>query len=69
MKNKSWTLTLEEDPETGDLLLPFTDEILKELGWKEGDVLDWVDNKDGSWSLVKKKQKKKNKVVAKSKTI
>lgn len=66
---KSWTLTLEEDPETGDLVLPFTEEILKELGWQEGDVLEWIDNKDGSWGLVKKKQKKKNKVVAKSKTI
>jgi bifunctional DNA-binding transcriptional regulator/antitoxin component of YhaV-PrlF toxin-antitoxin module len=66
---KSWTLTIEQDPETGDLVLPFTPEILDELGWKEGDVLDWVDNKDGSWSLVKKKQKKNNKVIAKSKTI
>jgi bifunctional DNA-binding transcriptional regulator/antitoxin component of YhaV-PrlF toxin-antitoxin module len=66
---KSWTLTVEQDPETGDLVLPFTQEILDELKWKEGDVLDWVDNKDGSWSLVKKKQKKNKKVVAKSKTI
>ena len=66
---KSWTLTLEEDSETGDLVLPFTEEILKELGWREGDVLEWVDNKDGSWSLVKKKSKKNKKVVAKSKTI
>lgn len=66
---KSWTLTIEEDPETGDLFLPFTEEILKELKWKEGDVLEWVDNQDGSWSLVKQKQKKKKKVVAKSKTI
>ena len=66
---KSWTLTIEQDPETGDLVLPFTPEILDERGWKEGDVLDWVDNKDGSWSLVKKKQKKNNKVIAKSKTI
>lgn len=66
---KSWTITLEEDPETGDLILPFTDEILKELGWQEGDTLEWIDNKDGSWSLVKKKIKKNKKVVAKSKTI
>lgn len=66
---KSWTLTIEEDPETGDLVLPFTPEILDELGWREGDTLEWIDNKDGSWSLVKKKQKKKNKVVAKAKTI
>ena len=69
MTAKSWTLTIEQDPDTGDLMLPFTDEILAELGWKEGDVLDWVDNQDGSWSLVKKKSKKNKKVVAKSKTI
>jgi bifunctional DNA-binding transcriptional regulator/antitoxin component of YhaV-PrlF toxin-antitoxin module len=69
MTAKSWTLTIEQDPDTGDLVLPFTDEILAELGWKEGDVLDWVDNQDGSWSLVKKKSKKNKKVVAKSKTI
>ena len=52
--DKSWTVTLEEDPETGDLILPFTEEILKEVGWQEGDVLEWIDNKNGSWSLVKK---------------
>jgi hypothetical protein len=69
MTTKSWILTVEQDSETGDLVLPFTDEILAELGWKEGDVLEWVDNKDGSWSLVKKKSKKNKKVVAKSKTI
>jgi len=69
MKNKSWTVTIEEDPLTGDLLLPFNEEILSDLKWKEGDILEWIDNKDGSWSLVKKKQKKKNKVVAKSKTM
>jgi hypothetical protein len=51
---KSWTVTLEEDPETGDLMLPFTDEILEEIGWKEGDVIEWIDNKNGSYSLVKK---------------
>jgi hypothetical protein len=51
---KSWTVTLEEDPETGDLILPFTDEMLEEVGWQEGDVLEWIDNKDGSWSLHKK---------------
>jgi hypothetical protein len=50
---KTYTVTLEEDPDTGDLLLPFTDEILQEAGWKEGDTLEWFDNQDGSWSLVK----------------
>lgn len=55
--NRSWTVTLEEDPETGDLILPFTNEMLEEVGWKEGDELEWVDNKNGSWSLVKKDDK------------
>jgi hypothetical protein len=50
---KTHTITLEEDPETGDLVIPFTDEILQEAGWKEGDTIEWIDNKDGSWSLVK----------------
>ena len=54
---KSWTVTLEEDPDTGELILPFNEEILKEAGWKEGDVLEWIDNKNGSWSLVKKEEK------------
>ena len=54
---KSWTVTLEEDPDTGELILPFNEEILKEAGWKEGDVLEWIDNKNGSWSLVKQEEK------------
>jgi hypothetical protein len=53
MPSKSWSLTLEQDPDSGDLVLPFTDEILNEVGWKEGDVIEWIDNKDGSWSLQK----------------
>ena len=52
--NKVWTVTLEEDPETGELILPFSDEMLEGLGWSEGDVLTWTDRGDGSWSLEKK---------------
>ena len=42
------TLTVNNDG-----ILEFPDEVLEELGWKEGDVLEWVDNNDGSFSLVK----------------
>ena len=45
------TVTLEEDD--GDLIFPFPDEILDELGWKEGDVIEWTDNEDGSLSARK----------------
>jgi hypothetical protein len=53
MANKSWTISLEEDPETGDLILPLNDDILEQTGWKTGDNIDWTDNKDGSWTMKK----------------
>lgn len=42
------TLTIDDDG-----VLTFPDKFLEELGWKEGDVLEWIDNNDGSFSLVK----------------
>jgi hypothetical protein len=53
MANKSWTVNLEEDPETGDLILPLNDDILEDTGWKTGDNIEWIDNKDGSWTMRK----------------
>jgi hypothetical protein len=49
----SWSITIEEDPETGDLMLPLPQDLLDLQGWTEGDILEWVDNKNGSWSLIK----------------
>jgi hypothetical protein len=44
----------QEDPDTGDVLIPLPPILLQELGWKEGDTLEWIDRKDGSWELKKK---------------
>jgi len=53
--NKSWTVTVgEAEDGSGDLVLPLPQEMLDLQGWKEGDVLDWIDNKDGTWSIAKK---------------
>ena len=49
----SWELTVEEDPVTGELILQLPKEFLDVQGWKEGDELDWTNNKDGSWILSK----------------
>ena len=49
-----WTIIVEEDPETGELLLPFSDELLEQVGWKIGDTIEWIDNKDGTWTMRKK---------------
>jgi hypothetical protein len=42
-----------EDPDTGDLMLDLGVELCAELGWQEGDTLEWTDNKDGSWLIQK----------------
>ena len=53
---KQWIISLEEDPETGDLILPLSDDILEDAGWKTGDTIEWIDNKDGSWTMRKKEE-------------
>ena len=49
----TWTVTLEED-ENGDLILPLSPDILRQMGWDEGDTLLWEELPDGNWSLKKK---------------
>lgn len=44
----------QEDPETGDMLLPIPPQLLEDLGWKEGDELDFDIRKDGTIILKKK---------------
>jgi hypothetical protein len=55
IKPTSWTITLEAaDDGSGDLVLPLTDEIMESAGWKTGDTLEWIDNKNGTWSIKRK---------------
>ena len=55
MNKTQWTIKVEEaDDGSGDLVLPFPDDLLESAGWKEGDALEWIDNKDGTWILKKK---------------
>lgn len=51
--NNSKIVNVEKDPETGDLILPLSDELMEQLGWKIGDTVRWLDNGDGTWSLHK----------------
>ena len=54
MKLKSWTLNVEEANDgSGDAILNFPPDLLEQAGWKEGDTLNWIDQKDGSWLLKK----------------
>jgi hypothetical protein len=49
----SWTITVEEDPDTGELILPLPADFLVMQGWFEGDELEWTDLGDGTWTLSK----------------
>jgi hypothetical protein len=50
---KSWTLKVEEDPNSEDCILTFPPDLLEQAGWKEGDTIKWIDLKNGSWQLKK----------------
>lgn len=56
MTQQSWTVYIEEDPVTGDLMLPFPPDLLSQMGWDFGDTIEWEDHKDGSFSLTKKEK-------------
>ena len=42
----SYILELQED-ENGEQFITFPDEIVEELGWEEGDILEWNVKGDG----------------------
>lgn len=49
--NIKYEVIVQEDPDTGDLILPLPQELLDSVGWKEGDDLKWNQTKDGGWVL------------------
>jgi hypothetical protein len=50
----TWIVSLEEDPETGDLIMPLPEELLKSQGWNIGDTLVWdLDESSGTATLTK----------------
>lgn len=54
MTENHWEVTVEEDPETGDLILPFPVDFLAQVGWNPGDQIKWLIEDDNQVILVKK---------------
>ena len=54
MKNTDgvWTVELEWDGD--EAILPLPQEVIDKLDLKYGDVLNWIDNGNGTWSLTKR---------------
>jgi hypothetical protein len=59
--DKTWTVHVEQDPATGDLILPLPEDLLAVQGWKSGDTLSWDEGEDGAWMLSKKETEVKTK--------
>ena len=49
----NWDLEVQYDQELEHFII-LPDEALNQVGWKSGDVIEWIDNGDGSWTLKKK---------------
>ncbi len=41
----------QEDPLTGDLMLPIPQKLLDELGWREGDEIEFAIDEKGKYIL------------------
>lgn len=47
-----YTVTVEEDS-NGEIILPFPDGLLDNLGWNEGDTLMWSQEENGNIIISK----------------
>ena len=54
MTEQKFTVTLAEDPETGEVIMPLPTELLNQMGWDFGDTLIWNDQEDGTFTLKRK---------------
>ena len=50
-KVKKWVLPVDDDYN-----ITFPEDLLEQTGWKEGDTLQWIDQGDGSFKMIKKEQ-------------
>jgi hypothetical protein len=50
---KTWSVSIEEDGVTGDVFITFPPEALRAANISEGDEVEWIDNKDGTFTAKK----------------
>ena len=52
-ENIRYEVMTHEDPESGDMIIPLPPQLLSQLGWKEGDNIDFQIDENGK-VIVKK---------------
>ena len=56
---KKFIVQIQFDDREGDYYIPLPDDMLSliaDLGWTTNDDLEWIDNKDGTFSIKKKEE-------------
>lgn len=48
-----YEVIVQEDPSSDDLILPIPPILLEQLGWKEGDEIDFAIDDKGRWFMKK----------------
>lgn len=56
MSKANWTLDVKYDDDSGDAFIELPEDLMVKAGWNLGDDLEWIDNKDGSWTMKKIKK-------------
>jgi len=54
VSDTEWIITVQENGKTKELFVQFPPDAINQMGWSEGDTLEWLDNGDGSWAIQKK---------------
>lgn len=55
MTRYSFVTSIVDDPDCpGEMLLDLGTELCEHLGWQPGDTVQFVDNKDGTFTVKKK---------------
>jgi bifunctional DNA-binding transcriptional regulator/antitoxin component of YhaV-PrlF toxin-antitoxin module len=49
----TYTLKVEQNELTGEYYFILPELLLKEMNWRTGDNIEWVNNKDGTFTLKK----------------
>jgi len=51
-----YVLTVKQNKATKEFFIILPKKLIKKMGWKIGDFLEWKDQRDGSFILIKKEK-------------
>ena len=54
ISNNKWLIEVQENGSTKELFVEFPEDAINQVGWHDGDILEWINNGNGSWTIQKK---------------